>query len=1377
MKRTSKRKFTKILKSRLGMTYVELLTALGLLALILTAFTPMLLSSYETLYNAGEKTLDTYEAKQEIEEELARRDSLLSVKFNLNYNMNSEKLFENIEVTGKRIVSSLQENFETVFGIGRASVKIISPSHVNDDQTYHDVTLQTTSLEYSKVSIGKFNYVINQDTGVSDMPADQIHIEIIVPDKTLGGGASTGVSGSTGATTDEAVYSGSTNICKAKYFPSGSTNPIDAGSSISWSHETDNGRIKLRIHSGDADRPLDFTYSPLKVKVYYVNLRGKTRTVCDYLYIDPPSILFAGESASGADYYTSAGVKVESTDVKDSAGNIIGKSDIYTLSAEARTMRTSNSVYLTETESSHTEAKTPVGAPSSRGVSIRAIRWIDNDETDGLEPYYVMTGSEGSIYRMYNFTSDKTPIYYLATATHLSGGSTIFDAANAGNVLHHGTTGYFAGTKTTALADKVFDLATGEKCYPSMWSGDSAHTFEYSSGKKRVAYGPSANNDAGDATWLTSVEKDGKEEDPVYNVFSAKAQYCYYYFGDATGHTYPAKNSKTISYVLTERGWPLRLAGTIRQGNDDYFEEYFSLWDTFHYDSTNKYYVPDTYQVHTTADDVQGKQANYPLAFHYDASSPNTDMMNDNTTAQIKLKSLASYPLHDDLDSGENSFANYIERKIGSRADAGVTVERSDGDDYVNMWNMAKLANSSRLNHDKGQDRLVDDTGDYTGDNVEINDVIYIPSAGSTAGSTFYIGTVHAYAFIAQTDKTSQNSAMYRDTPSEIKNSDNGYGRFYLNQQGGFPLYRNWCYYPSGSVSDILVISDQDGRSTYIAMHSNSVITSDNNKGNRISEAVRGDALKGLYYNYAKDGKEVASGTTISFSYGGNNFSGTFYNGTDNQDTQTTFFLPEKDNQWSFMKLDNVYFTLGYSSSRQKVYKNVTYDGTNEYARSAERLYWRSHYGEDTAYGEETSNKQFALSVADQSEFSGNALGSHKLNSALSTTSGYLQSGTYLNSYNNDQYNVWFPGEMLNYTKVASKDGVTVAVGYNVAGSAYQYSHPTTTTNYNNGQYHITSTALGSIYNDGVLSAMIEGKDEAFVNLLYFKDNESFDGTSLTDKGLAQYTEYNNCTSDTTHSKKGYGTHSRQSIDFTAVDIVVNETATATQGQVKLDYVAYYGDSAGRLFYSTVATGTAKATDSDTENTDVDTSNIQLVSYIKDLTYAGGATGNTVGEMKEVKVKIGGTEYSLSTVFSEIITIDASDDLVIVTGPAKKTTQNPNGYECIVVGQKVFDAAGNSSFEWKILYNGTFQGVINEACIVNGYYYIVGDDFFAGVSLDALKGMPAGGTIKNTGRGYEKDDDTTEGITETSTTAFADRPENMLLWYPLDNACYAIDGR
>ena len=65
---------------------------------------------------------------------------------------------------------------------------------------------------------------------------------------------------------------------------------------------------------------------------------------------------------------------------------------------------------------------------------------------------------------------------------------------------------------------------------------------------------------------------------------------------------------------------------------------------------------------------------------------------------------------------------------------------------------------------------------------------------------------------------------------------------------------------------------------------------------------------------------------------------------------------------------------------------------------------------------------------------------------------------------------------MYNLTKVATKDDVAVAVGYAVSGSTYQYVNSSATSN--------TSTALGGIFNDGVMAAKVLGDDSSFRNIL-----------------------------------------------------------------------------------------------------------------------------------------------------------------------------------------------------------------------------------------------------------------------------------------------------
>ena len=77
-------------------------------------------------------------------------------QFGLEDNANNA-LFQ-IEVTGKKIVSSLTHGLETVFGVARARIRIISPTNVYDDQNNHNVILQVKGLDYKKVKFGKFTY-------------------------------------------------------------------------------------------------------------------------------------------------------------------------------------------------------------------------------------------------------------------------------------------------------------------------------------------------------------------------------------------------------------------------------------------------------------------------------------------------------------------------------------------------------------------------------------------------------------------------------------------------------------------------------------------------------------------------------------------------------------------------------------------------------------------------------------------------------------------------------------------------------------------------------------------------------------------------------------------------------------------------------------------------------------------------------------------------------------------------------------------------------------------------------------------------------------------------------------------------------------------
>ena len=131
----------KRLLNKLGMTYIELLVALALLSLIIVSFTPMLMSSYENLYKAGERVETVYKSQQEMEEGLALRGSQKEGSVPMTFVMNAEKLFENMNVNGRKVVSTLQDKFETIFYGVRARIDFLSPDVVYDDSSSHEVVL------------------------------------------------------------------------------------------------------------------------------------------------------------------------------------------------------------------------------------------------------------------------------------------------------------------------------------------------------------------------------------------------------------------------------------------------------------------------------------------------------------------------------------------------------------------------------------------------------------------------------------------------------------------------------------------------------------------------------------------------------------------------------------------------------------------------------------------------------------------------------------------------------------------------------------------------------------------------------------------------------------------------------------------------------------------------------------------------------------------------------------------------------------------------------------------------------------------------------------------------------------------------------------
>ncbi len=343
----------KRLFNKRGMTYVELLVALALLALIIVSFTPMLVSSYETLYKAGEKTEEVYKSQEEIEDGLAVRSSVREGTVAMSFSMNAAKVFETMNINGRKIVSTFQEGLETMFYGVRARVDILTPDTVYDDTTTHDIILQTTGIPFTQVKEKK------SFTGdLENLPEDTILIDAFLPDKSA--------SISYGTVVEENVYK-------------------NTRATISnMEADSNTGRISFTLGGGD------FTKSPIKFVIYYKNERGITKQVQDYLYIEPTRLLIAG-TTNYNDYYTSAGVQ----QLDDSTGDTqVVK---YEFTVEGRTMNLANSGLFATNET-----------PKNKGVTIKTIAWVPNDTNSNLAPYYVMAGTNAAVYRMYVMNTEKS---------------------------------------------------------------------------------------------------------------------------------------------------------------------------------------------------------------------------------------------------------------------------------------------------------------------------------------------------------------------------------------------------------------------------------------------------------------------------------------------------------------------------------------------------------------------------------------------------------------------------------------------------------------------------------------------------------------------------------------------------------------------------------------------------------------------------------------------------------------------------------------------------------------------------------------------------------------------------------------------------------
>lgn len=671
----------KRLFNKLGMTYIELLVALALLSLIIVSFTPMLMSSYENLYKAGERVETVYKSQEEMEEGLATRYSIRSSNISMSFIMNAQTVLQNLNVNGRKVVSGLQDRLETIFYGVRARIDIISGDTVYDDTLTHDIILQTTGLNYTKVTLGNYAGDINQ------LPENQIHIKAFIPDKITGA--------SNGSTTDELAYGGKP----------ASLSLISADSR--------QGRIAFTV--GGAD----FTQSPIKFIVYYKNERGILKQLPAYLYVEPATMLMAGTTKSH-DYYTSAGVEL-----KDVSTDSTTQKTRYQLLIQGRTMRLDNSGLFATTDS-----------PKSKGVTIKTITWVDQDENKKLNPYYVMAGSNGSVYRMYNY----------ATLTNLQG------AMGASNAV--------ADTKDNAL-----DLVTGVRVYQSFWSGEMSDHYSFQTMHKSSTYGNASDNvvdcsaPQSDSDWISGQAYIGTQ----YNKVDKTLRYSMMFNSYRTGYSYASQMSRKISYTLTEAGNKSFRIGGKKQDEGD-FIGYHVPWEK---SGDYKTYEGGVFSANTSDEEVIYLGGQGALAATNSHTEKHLGYIRINTYTNINPfvaeKDTTNY------GTGERICDRFV---TGGEfwSPPGYSEESLKGLDWKNRENYVNT---------------------QYGNNANITASAYLPGSGSNGqGQVIYFGSVPAYALLRQCSDIEKGETKVYNTKNVVASAATVY--LVCGTQGnGTTIYRN----------------------------------------------------------------------------------------------------------------------------------------------------------------------------------------------------------------------------------------------------------------------------------------------------------------------------------------------------------------------------------------------------------------------------------------------------------------------------------------------------------------------------------------------------------------------------------------------------------
>jgi hypothetical protein len=859
------------------------------------------------------------------------------------------------------------------------------------------------------------------------------------------------------------------------------------------------------------------------------------------------------------------------------------------LDIEGRGMTTDNSKLLST-------------GPLGSGVTINTIQWVANDENKGFDPYYVMAGTNGSVYRMYNMNTETTLKELLGTQNDID-----------------------------PTSDKRYNIDTGETIFPSFWSGEISDQYYFRTEDKAAGYGTEVDNQT-DCSRETS-----------YNTFDTRFRYIMAFSGVRSGYNYRSQASRRMSYVLSEVGaYSFRFAG--KKSNEDDFTGYTAVWEPRNevYVGKGETHTPDikwpwndppqwdvgSRDQRITAGTV-GNPWPQPIYFtNYKGSLIFDSSENEHfetNLAYISAMSYTSIPVHAlAFDSGENSLFNRFYGVNNSSGKGGF------------FWG------------NKGNDGEMQGNGGTIEKNlvwpystsINIQSAVYLPGSSSSGkGQVIYLGTVPAYSLVRQS--------------SDIGKDD----RYMYN---GKNIRESRC--------TLFYIMSDGANGTYVAK-----LASENQ--NHIGPTS--DTFKWQLWNIFH--QDTMNNSDVVSAQGGSNRGMVAPLGSTYE-----LFTKGNENQSYYAHDPDLQFTFGYCSRWRMAQGSVTSNGTTEATKSYESFYTDSHTSE-------------------------------KYERVPSSVNGSNEDNMY--------YNVWFPGEHYTLTKTATLDEVTVAVGYAVSGSSFMEQSSAARTGF-------MGTALGSVYNDGVLAAYTSadeykyelaaekgGKTNIFDNLLYYKSPDF--------------------TNDWTHS--------RANVRFTTVGLSAETSEQNSSNKGTKQYYAYYGDNRGNVYRSLVATAdvTFQSVAGKDEN-DIITEKVNLVGAIPDT-----ATDNASVTNGMELIKIG--EDSINTVFSEITSIECYDDIVVITGVTQSNVKN-----CIVVGVR----NTNNKIVFKRVYLPDAANVrINTSKIIGQYLYLGGNNLFAGVNLDVLRNIAANGTLNAAG----------------GTDGFATDDRLFINW-PSGGSIYAIGG-